>query len=99
MVFLDAGADSDRSVPYILPEFPMIWETPFSVTDKTFPCKVDRISGPLATTDHMYMINHSLNKNLFDTGIIISDPIDAKTTNGVPSSVPSLLAADAGNRG
>lgn len=95
VVFLDAGADSDRSVPYILPEFPMIWETPFSVTDKKFPCKVDRISGPLATTDHMYMINHSLNKNLFDTGIIISDPIDAKTTNGVPS----ILANAAGCEG
>ncbi|KAH9858526.1 PLC-like phosphodiesterase [Lenzites betulinus] len=85
VVFLDAGADTDRSVPYILPEFPMIWETPFSVTDSTFPCSVDRISGPLATADHMYMINHSLNKNIFDTGIIVSDPIDAATTNGVTS--------------
>ncbi|KAI1791264.1 PLC-like phosphodiesterase [Ganoderma leucocontextum] len=95
VVFLDAGADSDRSVPYILPEFPMIWETPFSVTDSTFPCSVDRISGPLATTDHMYMINHSLNKNVFGTGIIVSDPIDAKTTNGVAS----ILANAAGCEG
>ncbi|KAL7281152.1 PLC-like phosphodiesterase [Trametes coccinea BRFM310] len=85
VVFLDAGADTDRSVPYILPEFPMIWETPFSVTDPNFPCSVDRISGPLSTEDHMYMINHSLNKNLLDTGIIVSDPKDAPTTNSVDS--------------
>ena len=85
VVFLDAGADDDRSVPYILPEFPNVWETPFSVTDASFPCKVDRISGPLATEDHMYMINHSLNKDVLGTGIIVSDPSDAATTNGVPS--------------
>ena len=87
IVFLDAGADTDRSVPYILPEFEMVWETPFSVTDATFPCSVDRIAGPLATEDHMYMINHSLNKNVLDTGIIISDPEDAPTTNSVSSYV------------
>ncbi|KAI0093153.1 PLC-like phosphodiesterase [Irpex rosettiformis] len=92
VVFLDAGADIDRSVPYILPEFEMIWETPFSVTDASFPCSVDRIAGPLGTTDHMYMINHSLNKNILDTGIIVSDPLDAKTTNGVTS----ILANAAG---
>ncbi|KAI0633661.1 PLC-like phosphodiesterase [Trametes polyzona] len=92
VVFLDAGADSDRSVPYILPEFPMIWETPFSVTDPKFPCSVDRISGPLSAEDHMYMINHSLNKDVFDTGIIVSDPLDAPTTN----SVASILANAAG---
>ena len=87
IVFLDAGADTDRSVPYILPEFEMIWETPFSVTDSSFPCSVDRINGPLSTEDHMYMINHSLNKDVLDTGIIISDPEDAPTTNSVSSCV------------
>ena len=85
VVFMDAGADSDRSVPYILPEFPNVWETPFSVTDEDFPCSVDRISGPLSAEEHMYMINHSLNNNVLGTGIIVSDPIDARTTNGVPS--------------
>ncbi|KAA1467265.1 PLC-like phosphodiesterase [Dentipellis sp. KUC8613] len=86
VVFLDAGADgTDGSVDYILPEFEMIWETPFSITNASFPCSVDRIAGPLSTEDHMYMINHSLNINLFDSGIIISDPEDAPTTNGITS--------------
>ncbi|KAH8108106.1 PLC-like phosphodiesterase [Cristinia sonorae] len=85
VVFMDAGADTDRSVPYILPEFEMVWETPFSVTDSSFPCSVDRIAGPLSIEDHMFMINHSLNINVFGTGIIVSDPEDASTTNGVSS--------------
>ena len=72
-------------MPYLLPEFEMVWETPFSVTDASFPCSVDRINGPLSTEDHMYMINHSLNKDVLGTGIIVSDPSDAATTNGVPS--------------
>ncbi|OJT12759.1 hypothetical protein TRAPUB_10707 [Trametes pubescens] len=95
VVFLDAGADTDRSVPYILPEFQMIWETPFSVTDASFPCSVDRINGPLSTEDHMYMINHSLNKDLLGLGIIVSDPKDAPTTN----ADTSILANAAGCEG
>ncbi|KAF5319583.1 hypothetical protein D9619_008370 [Psilocybe cf. subviscida] len=88
VVFLDSGADVS-SVPFILPEFEMIWETPFSVTDSSFPCLVDRINGPLSTADHSYMINHSLNKNILPVGngVIVSDPLDAPTTNGIPSIV------------
>lgn len=82
VVFLDSGANT-TAVNFILPEFSMIWETPFGVTDSSFPCSVNRIQGPLSTTDHMYMINHSLNKDVF--GIVVSDPVDAPTTNGVTS--------------
>jgi len=85
VVFVDYGAEGVSD--YILPEFDMIWENPYSVTDPSFPCSVDRISGELATVDHMYMINHSLNKALFDVivWIIVPDLTDAPTTNGVPS--------------
>ncbi|KZT20223.1 PLC-like phosphodiesterase [Neolentinus lepideus HHB14362 ss-1] len=85
VVFMDYGAKDGTTVPYIMSEFTMVWETPFSVTNASFPCSVNRTSGPLSDEDHMYMINHSLNINLLDTGIIISDPSDAPTTNGVPS--------------
>jgi len=87
VVFLDSEADGPDPANFILPEFSMIWETPFSVTNASFPCSVDRIHGPLATEDHMYLINHSLNKNILPigAGVIITDPIDAPTTNGVPS--------------
>ncbi|KAF8147927.1 PLC-like phosphodiesterase [Mycena galopus ATCC 62051] len=87
VIFLDAGADAPDAVPFILPEFQMIWETPFSVTDPTFPCSVDRIGSPFAAADIMYMINHSLNINIIPigTGVIVSDPADAPTTNGATS--------------
>jgi len=84
VVFMDANADPSQ-VDFILPEFDMIWETPFSVTNDMFPCTVDRISGPLSTEDHMYLINHSFNKDILGTGVIISDPLAAKTTNSLDS--------------
>jgi len=84
VVFMDANTNTTL-VDFILPEFGMIWETPFSVTDANFPCSVDRIHGPFTTEDHMYMINHSLNKDLLNSGIIVSDPLDAETTNGITS--------------
>ena len=65
-----------------------MWEPPFDSTDSTFPCSVDRISGPLATSDHMYLLNHFLDINLLDTGILISDRNDAPTTNSISSCVP-----------
>ncbi|CAA7264435.1 unnamed protein product [Cyclocybe aegerita] len=69
-----------------------IWETPFGVTNASFPCSADRISGPLATADHTYTINHSLNKNIIPIGggVIVSDPLDAPTTNGVPSIMANV---------
>lgn len=84
VVFMDANADPAQ-VNFILPEFDMIWETPFSVTDDKFPCKVDRISGPLSPEDHMHLINHSLNKDVLGTGVIVSDRLSAATTNGLDS--------------
>ena len=60
-----------------------IWETPFDVTDASFPCRVDRTEGPLSDADHMYMINHSLNIKLL--GIFVPDYSDARTTNSAAS--------------
>ena len=74
-----------------------IWEPPFDSTDNTFPCSVNRISGPLATSDHMYLLNHFLDIDVLGTGILISDPGAASTTNGVASYEFFLLCgSDAG---
>ncbi|KAL0565626.1 hypothetical protein V5O48_016396 [Marasmius crinis-equi] len=91
VVFLDGGADIAK-VNFILPEFKMIWETPFSVTDDKFPCKVDRIDGPLSADDHMYMINHSLNVNIIPIGegVIVPDFVHADRTNGVESIMANV---------
>ncbi|KAF7318862.1 hypothetical protein HMN09_00221700 [Mycena chlorophos] len=103
VMFMDAGADGSDSVPFILPEFQMVWETPFSNTDDTFPCSINRTSGPLPDIDHMYLINHSLNKNLasfIPGGVIVSDPSDAPTTNGNASILANVAGCTplAGNR-
>ncbi|KAF9502132.1 PLC-like phosphodiesterase [Pleurotus eryngii] len=101
VVFLDAGADPTQ-IATILPEFAMIWETPFSVTDPAFPCSVNRIHGPLQVEDHMYLINHSLNVNIIPVGegVIVSDPFEAGTTNSVTSirANVDLCAPLAGDR-
>jgi hypothetical protein len=63
-----------------------VWEPPFSVTDPKFPCKVDRINGPLSTEEHMFMINHNLNKALFgNDDLLIPAKSDAPKTNSIQS--------------
>ncbi|KAG6887753.1 hypothetical protein C0992_010854, partial [Termitomyces sp. T32_za158] len=89
VVFLDAGADGADGgvVDFILPEFDMVFEDPFDSTDPTFPCSVDRISGPLSPADHENLINHNLDINIIPIGdgVLISDRADAPTTNSVDS--------------
>jgi len=95
VVFMDASVDMTR-VPYILDEFQFVWETPFDSTDASFPCTVDRISGPLAQTDHLNLVNHFLDKALFGiNSVLLPDKSDASTTN----SVDSILANAAGCAG
>ncbi|KAF9257123.1 PLC-like phosphodiesterase [Marasmius fiardii PR-910] len=91
VVFLDTGANT-TAVDFILPEFEMVWETPFSVTNASFPCSIDRIQGPLPPEDRMYMINHSLNKNVLPIGpgIIVSDPMNSNETNSVQSIMDNV---------
>ncbi|KAI3595875.1 hypothetical protein WG66_008874 [Moniliophthora roreri] len=93
VVFLDSGANTTE-VPFILPQFEMVWETPFSTTDSTFPCSIDRIQGPLLPMDHLYMINHSLNTNVFPipggAGVIVPNVFEAETTNGVKSIMDNV---------
>jgi len=80
VVFMDYNANT-AAVPFILPEFDSIWETPFDVTNAAFPCKVDRGKAP-----NMALINHYLDTSLF--GADIPDRLAATTTN----SVASILA-------
>jgi hypothetical protein len=78
VVFMDFHSDTSK-VPYILPEFDNMWETPFDVTDSSFPCKVDRGTAP----NKLNMINHFLDVDIF--GILIPDRLNAGTTNSVDS--------------
>jgi hypothetical protein len=91
VVFLDKGADS-RVHPekeYILPQFKMMWEDPFDPTSPTFPCTVDRTSGPLLPTQQLHLINHNLNVNIFPIGRGLRLP--ARLSSGTTNSVESIV--------
>ncbi|KAF8879071.1 hypothetical protein BD779DRAFT_1447225, partial [Infundibulicybe gibba] len=46
----------------------VLWENPFSVTNSSFPCKVDRSAGPLSTVEHLSLINYVLNFKIIPIG-------------------------------
>ncbi|KAL8731290.1 MAG: hypothetical protein Q9166_003514 [cf. Caloplaca sp. 2 TL-2023] len=70
VIFMDYNADQ-TAVPYILDQFSQMWETPFSPTNRSFPCTQQRPPG-LSRQDaeqRMYMANHNLNTELTLAGI------------------------------
>ena len=87
VAFLDYGA-MDR-VPYILPEFLYFWETPFDMTDPSFPqCIIDRppslAETPALAHQRMYIINHYLDTEMM--GMDVPDRRDARKTNAANGS-------------
>lgn len=86
IVFMDYQANQTE-VPYILDEFSQMWETPFSPTDRNFPCTVQR--PPNLASDQaeqrLYMANHNLNLEVSFAGIDLLIPNSAvlNVTNGV----------------
>jgi len=91
VAFIDKGANTTGdTVDFLIPEFPNIWETPFDYTDSSFPCSIDRTSGPLPNNQHMFMINHFL--DIGPLGVLIPDKHAATKTN----TVDSILANAAG---
>jgi hypothetical protein len=82
-------------VPYILPEFDYLWETPFGVEDAAFPsCDVHRPEGADGGA-MMGLVNHVLNKQLLptflgglfggDEGVQIPAQDEAADTNAMDS--------------
>lgn len=95
--FMDYQANQTK-VPYILDEFSQLWETPFSPTDPSFPCTVQRPPN-LSSRDarnRMYMANHNLNTEVsigsFD--LLIPNTALLNVTNNVTGSSSLGLAAN-----
>jgi hypothetical protein len=83
----DSGANT-QTVPYILDEFSYFFETPYDTTDENFPqCSIDRPAG-LKDDGRMFIVNHFLDYNVFNTGILIPYEAKASQTN----SKTSILA-------
>lgn len=84
IIFMDYNANQD-SVPYILDEFSQLWETPFSPTNRSFPCTVQRPPGlsDEKAADRLYMANHNLNTNITVAGIslLLPNTVQINETN------------------
>lgn len=65
VVFMDYQANQ-TAIPWLMDEFSQMWETPFSPTNRNFPCTVQRPPG-LSGQDaehRLYLANHNLNLQL-----------------------------------
>ncbi|KAL1955986.1 hypothetical protein VTO42DRAFT_7886 [Malbranchea cinnamomea] len=86
VVFMDYMANQTE-IPYILDEFSQMWETPFSPTDRNFPCVVQRPPS-LRFEDaqnRLYIANHNLNTeiNLLGANILVPNTVLLNETNAV----------------
>ena len=78
VIFMDYNANQTE-VPYILDEFSQMWETPFSPTNRSFPCTQQRPPG-LSQQDaegRMYLANHNLNTEISLAGTSLLVPTSA----------------------
>lgn len=75
---IDYGANTTK-VDYILDEFAYYFETPYDVTNPSFPnCSIDRPAGASAA-GRMYIVNHFLDVDVL--GVKIPDREHAASTN------------------
>lgn len=94
VMFMDYNANQ-TAVPYILDQYSHVWETPFSPTNRSFPCTIQRppgISSEKANETHMYLANHNLNtvvdisallgSKSGNEEILIPNTAEINTTNG-----------------
>jgi hypothetical protein len=81
VVFMDSNANT-AVVPYILPEFTYMWETPFDQTSNLFPCTVNRPASIVGQfpTGRLSVVNHFLDKE-FTAGVLIPDTAALNVTN------------------
>ncbi|PKY00878.1 PLC-like phosphodiesterase [Aspergillus campestris IBT 28561] len=92
VVFMDYEANQ-TAYPWLIEEFAHVWETPFSPTDPTFPCTLQRPPGlsPPDMDARLYMANHNLNLNvnLASLNLLIPNTASLVETNAVdgPSSL------------
>jgi len=65
----------------------MMWEDAYDPTNSSFPCKVDRTSGPLSPSQQLNLANHNLNIDLMPIGrgIRLPDRLNTPRYNSVYS--------------
>jgi hypothetical protein len=75
VMMLDYQANQ-TAIPWLLDEFSQMWETPFSPTERSFPCTPQRPPDDPDNVreDRMYMANHNLNVEVSIAGIDLDLP-------------------------
>lgn len=85
VVMLDYEAD--KSTPWLMDQFEMMWETPFSPTDSSFPCTPHRPADqPWASRQkRLFMANHNLNIGAIvrDQSLLVPDTLHIDETNNI----------------
>ncbi|KAI9039461.1 PI-PLC domain-containing protein [Aspergillus affinis] len=86
VLFMDYMANQ-TAYPWLMDEFTQMWETPFSPTDRNFPCTVQRPPGlhPPDIRNRMYLANHNLNLdlNFANLNLLIPNTAQLNQTNAV----------------
>ncbi|OAX80074.1 hypothetical protein ACJ72_05597 [Emergomyces africanus] len=86
VVFLNYKANQ-AEVPYILDQFSQMWETPFSPTDRSFPCVIQRPPdlSDAAARDRLYLASHNLNTEIKLAGqsLLVPNTVLLNETNAV----------------
>lgn len=102
VIFMDYNANQS-SVPYVLDEFSQMWETPFSPTNRSFPCTQQRPPG-LSTQEanqRMYLANHNLNTEITLAGssiLAVTIPLLNETNNATGPGSLGAMAEDCNER-
>ncbi|KAL8787000.1 MAG: hypothetical protein Q9213_002435 [Squamulea squamosa] len=98
VIFMDYNADQE-AVPYVLDQFSQMWETPFSPTNRSFPCTQQR-PPDLSREDaeqRMYMANHNLNTVLTLAGfslLVVTVSLLNETNNVIGFGSLGAMADD-----
>ncbi|PGH10385.1 hypothetical protein GX51_00143 [Blastomyces parvus] len=86
VVFLNYKANQ-AEVPYILDQFSQMWETPFSPTDRSFPCVIQRPPdlSDEAAKDRLFLASHNLNTEVKFAGqsLLVPNTVLLNETNAV----------------
>ncbi|BCR86937.1 PI-PLC domain-containing protein [Aspergillus chevalieri] len=86
VMFLDYQANQTAD-PWLMDEFSQVWETPFSPTDREFPCTAQRPPNlvPQDASNRLYIANHNLNLefNFGSLNLLIPNTALLNETNAV----------------
>ncbi|OJJ83380.1 PI-PLC domain-containing protein [Aspergillus glaucus CBS 516.65] len=86
VMFLDYQANQTAD-PWLMDEFSQVWETPFSPTDREFPCTTQRPPdlAPQDANNRLYIANHNLNLefNFGSLNLLIPNTALLNETNAV----------------